>query len=530
MKKTINIGILHSLTGTMSFSESPLVDATLMAVDEINQSGGVKGAAVVPMVEDCRSDPDVYAMKTKRLVSRESIAHFFGCWTSASRKAVKPVVEESNALLWYPVQYEGLEQSPNIVYTGNCLNQQIEPAFHWSAEHLGGTCYLVGSDYVYPRTANTLIRTLCRRYGVRVLGESYLPLGAENFERIVDDIKRLKPGVVFNTINGDSNLAFYYSLHRTGNQPEQIPVMAFSIGEVELRDIGLSAVGHYACCSYFQCLGTNENQAFIKRFQDRYGAARVVSDAVVSAYNQPFLWKQLVEKCGTFDVSVVRNNIAGTCHQGPSGRIEIHANHHAAKAALIGKVNTDLQFDIVWQHATWIPPLPWLGLEGVDLAAAEMIREALAAYPEKLVFQDRLKQAVDRRLQVEADLKREQTRLQESRQRYDALLHAIRDGVVVANAKTGRINDCNKIFEHQSGRKRATLRGQHVWDLVPPARRDATRKRFFRFKTPGSDNRGRVDLCRPDGASVTLNYESKVVKIGGVAMVQTILAGSEDSS
>ncbi len=384
MKKKINVGILHSLSGTMSFSEKHLVDAAVLAFEEINRGGGVLGRQVVALVQDCLSEPETYASKTWELNQKHGVRHFFGCWTSAARKSVKPVVEMIDGMLWYPVQYEGLEESANIVYTGNCLNQQIEPAFHWAAEHLGKSCYLVGSDYVYPRTANRFIRTLCRRHGVDILGESYLPLGAENFGRIVGAVKRLKPAVVFNTINGDSNLAFYYFLNRTGIHPEQVPVMAFSIGEVELRDIGPSAVGHYACSGYFQCLDTPENNAFIGRYRKRYGDGKVVSDAVVSAYIQPYLWKNLVERRGSFDVGELKQNIAGTTHAGPGGSITIHDNHHAFKPALIGRVNGQLQFDLVWRSPEWIPPLPWLGLEQVDFPAKAMIKDALAGFPEIL--------------------------------------------------------------------------------------------------------------------------------------------------
>ena len=392
MKRKIQVGILHSLTGTMSFSEAPMVDAAIMAVDEINQAGGVLGSQVVPLVEDCRSDAEVYAARTRRLIEKEGLRHFFGCWTSASRKAVKPHVEEAGALLWYPVQYEGLEESAQIVYTGSCLNQQIEPALHWTAQHLGQSCYLVGSDYVFPRTANRFIRALCGRYDVKVLGENYLPLGAENFQRIVDEIKQFKPAVVFNTINGDSNLAFYYYLNRTGIRPDQIPVMAFSIGEVELKDIGPSVIGHYACGGYFQCLDRPDNKEFISRFRTRYGQDRVVSDAVASAYTQPFLWKELVERCGTFDVAELKKNIAGTTCNGPGGTITIHENHHAFKQALIGRANADLQFDLVWQSPEWIKPMPWLGLEEVEFAAKALIMDALAAFPQSLNYSDQPRQ------------------------------------------------------------------------------------------------------------------------------------------
>ena len=384
MTKIINVGILHSLSGTMSFSEAPLVDAALMAFDEINRSGGVLGCQVRPRVEDCCSDADTYALKTRRLHQHHKVEHFFGCWTSAARKAVKTVVEEINALLWYPVQYEGLEESANIIYTGNCLNQQIEPAFHWAAGNLGRTCYLVGSDYIYPRTANRFIRTLADLHGVQVLGESYLPLGAENFERIVEDIRKRRPAVIFNTINGDSNLAFYYCLSRTGGRSRRIPVMAFSIGEVELKDIGPSAVGHYACSGYFQCLELAENKAFTAGFQARYGADRVVSDAVAGAYIQPYLWKRLVERSGTFKIEALKPNIPGISYAGPGGTITIHDNHHAFKPALIGRGNAGLQFDLIWQSPEWIRPLPWLGLEEVDFTAKELIKDALSVFPHML--------------------------------------------------------------------------------------------------------------------------------------------------
>jgi urea transport system substrate-binding protein len=195
----------------------------------------------------------------------------------------------------------------------------------------------------------------------------------------VEEIKRSKPSVVFNTINGDSNLAFYYYLHKSGIRAEKIPVMAFSIGEVELKDIGPSIAGHYACSGYFQCLDSPENKAFINRFQARYGRERVVSDAVAGAYTQPFLWKELVERCGTFDVSVLKQNIPGTSHCGPGGTITIHRNHHAFKPALIGRANEAMQFDMIWQSPEWIKPLPWLGLEEIEFTGKDMIMAALGS-------------------------------------------------------------------------------------------------------------------------------------------------------
>ncbi len=523
MKKKIKIGIIHSLTGTMSFSESPLVDAVLMAIDEINASGGIMGAQIVPIVEDCASDAETYAAKTSRLIKRNRINHFFGCWTSASRKAVKPLVEQNNALLWYPVQYEGLEESPNIVYTGNCLNQQIEPAVKWASEHIGKTCYLVGSDYVFPRTANKLIRTLSRQYGVQVLGERYLPLGAENFERIVEDIIKKKPALVFNTINGDSNLAFYYYLSKAGNKPDQIPAMAFSIGEVELKDIGLSIIGHYACCGYFQCLDNEVNREFIQRFQQRYGDHRVVSDPVVSAYIQPFLWKRLVEACKTFDVAVLKKNIAGISHQGPSGNVEVHSNHHAVRTALIGKVNSQLQFDIIWQYPGSIEPLPWLGLEHLEMSAKEMFKDAMGAFPATLDFSGKLKQESERRRQTETDLRRERDDLKELRSRYRALFKSMPAGIAIVDCATGLILDCNPWFEKRIEMRKAILKRRRIWELVPPEHMETARNVFFECKQIGEGPTGRAYFCSADGHLETFRYHGALIKVEGKEALQIIL-------
>jgi urea transport system substrate-binding protein len=523
MKKTIDVGILHSLSGTMSFSEAPLVDAALMAFDEINQNGGILGVKVRPVVEDCQSEPETYAFKAQRLNQKEGIVHFFGCWTSASRKAVKSVVEATDGLLWYPVQYEGLEESANIVYTGNCLNQQIEPAVHWAAERLGKSCYLVGSDYIFPRTANRFIRTLCTRHQVKVLAERYLPLGAENFERIVDEIKKLKPAVVFNTINGDSNLAFYYYLNRIGIHPERVPVMAFSIGEVELKDIGPSAIGHYACSGYFQCLKAYENIEFIKRYEMRYGQGRPVSDAVVSAYIQPYLWKDLVERSRAFDVSCLKNNIAGTTHAGPSGTITIHENHHALRPALIGRVNGQLQFDLIWQSPCWIPPLPWLGLEGVDLAAKEMIQDALASYPEMLDAPRILELEMARRKKSEQDLRKEKEALKESMASYKTLLDQIRAGIVLVDLESGLIRQCNEAFEQLTGRSGAMLKKMSIWELGQLEERQAMRQAFYQKKILGDETSGRMELIRPDGRAICLMAASSVISLKGRPMLQAII-------
>jgi ABC-type branched-subunit amino acid transport system substrate-binding protein len=228
----IQIGVLHSLSGTMAISEAHLVDAVLMAIEEVNRGGGVLGRPVRPIVEDGASEPDTFAAKAEKLLAEEQVATIFGCWTSSSRKAVKPVVERHHSLLWYPVQYEGLEESPNIIYTGSCLNQQIEPAVHWALARGQRRCFLLGSDYVFPRIANRLIHALVTRGDGHVLDERYVPLGSRDFAEAVVAIQRLQPDIVFNTINGEDNLAFFREYTRRGMDADACPVMSFSFSEI----------------------------------------------------------------------------------------------------------------------------------------------------------------------------------------------------------------------------------------------------------------------------------------------------------
>ncbi len=421
------IGILHSLHGSMAQSESPLVDAAIMAIDEINQQGGVLGQLIEPIIEDGASDPLVFEQRARKLLSEDKVNTLFGCWTSASRKAVKPLVESIGALLWYPLQYEGLEESPNIVYTGSCLNQQIEPAVNWILQQGLRRCLLIGSDYVFPRIANPLIASMVAHGGGTVLADRYVPLGSEEFSPIVEDILNLRPEVVLNTLNGDSNYAFFRQFYSAGLRAEEVPVMSFSIAEGEQQVIATEGAGHFACWSYFQTLDTEENRAFLQRYRLRYGHDRRSSDPIVAAYSQVWLWRNAVEAASSFNPDAVRQNLVGQCYDGPAGAFKIQPNHHLKRPALIGRARKDALFDLVWRSDTAIEPKPWLGVEDLSLAAIPLIKESLCLFPQSIHYTNMLEAEITRHKQVEE-------RFLVSEKRFRALLSASPIGIYLTDA------------------------------------------------------------------------------------------------
>jgi urea ABC transporter urea binding protein len=405
----------------MALSETALIDAELMAIAEINQTGGILGQAIEPIIEDGASDPAEFIRKAKKLLQQERVTTVFGCWTSATRKAVLPVFEEHNALLWYPVQYEGLESCKNIFYIGSCPNQQVEPAVTWLLQNKRQRFYLLGSDYVFPRTINKLIKAQLKHHGGTVIGKEYVPLGATDFSKTLARIWQARPDVVFSTLNGDSNQAFYRQYKDAGITAEEMPILAVSVAEAELQTIGDAATGHYCSWSYFQSLNTPQNRTFVQNFKVMYGSDRVTSDPIEAAYSQVYLWKQAVESAQSFEVDAVRTAAYDQSFDAPGGLLKIEPNHHVWKHCRIGQILENGQFDIIFSSEDTIKPLPWLGVQDLSFQNAELVIEMLAEVSQGiqqtwLVEQKtRELEATTARLQQEiAERERIETALQES--------------------------------------------------------------------------------------------------------------------
>jgi len=360
-KPPIKIGVLHSLTGTMAASESPLVDAVRLAVEESNQSGGIDGAQIEIIVTDCRSDPVYCAQQAEKLITQDKVQALFGCWTSSCRKAVKPVVEKHHHLLFYPVQYEGLEKSSDIIYTGAAPNQQIIPMVSWALQGRGKRAYLIGSDYVFPRTANRIVKKLLLAQGGQLVAERYAPLGEQKLDKIVREIVALHPDFVVNTLNGDSNLYFFRALQKAGVRAQDIPVFSTSIAEAELAAMGPElVVGHYAAWNYFQSADNDENREFIENFRRRSGRERVLDDPMEAAYIGVHLWVNALRGAETLDMATVKIVLEQQTLAAPEGIVAVDPDtRHLWKQVRIGRARADGQFDIVWQSGRSMAPAPF---------------------------------------------------------------------------------------------------------------------------------------------------------------------------
>jgi urea ABC transporter urea binding protein len=360
---SIRVGLLHSFTGTMKDSESAVADAETLAVEELNAAGGLLGRPIEIVRADGRSDESAFAREAERLIVERKVSVLFGCWTSASRKAVRRVVEAHNHLLFYPLQYEGMESSSNIVYTGAAPNQQIVPAVKWSMDRLGKRVFLTGSDYIFPRMANVVIKDLVSALRGEVVGEEYLLLGTDDVGTVVERIKAARPDVIFNTINGSTNVAFFTALRASGITPAEIPTMSFSIAEQELANMGGDVgkmAGDYAAWNYFQSLPTTENLDFVSRFKARFGTDRVTSDPLASAYSGVQLWANAVRDAQTEDVSAVRRAVVGQSYLAPSGLVYVDAvNQHTWKVVRIGRITESGQFRIEWSSEEPVRPVPF---------------------------------------------------------------------------------------------------------------------------------------------------------------------------
>jgi urea transport system substrate-binding protein len=375
--KTVKIGILHSLSGTMAISETVLKDVVLMAVEEINAKGGVNGMKIEPVVVDPASNWPLFAEKARQLLTQDKVAAVFGCWTSVSRKSVLPVFEELNGLLFYPVQYEGEEISKNVFYTGAAPNQQAIPAVEYLMSKEGGGAkrwVLLGTDYVYPRTTNKILRAFLKSKGVadKDIDEKYTPFGHADYQTIVADVKKFSAGgktAVVSTINGDSNVPFYKELGNQGLKATDVPVVAFSVGEEELRGVDTKPlVGHLAAWNYFMTLKNPENDAWKKKWAAYtkakklpYADKPLTNDPMEAAYIGVYMWKQAAEKAKSFDVDKVRTAVYGQTFKAPSGIMSKmdEKNHHLHKAVFIGEVKADGQFNVVWKTKGPIKAQPW---------------------------------------------------------------------------------------------------------------------------------------------------------------------------
>jgi urea transport system substrate-binding protein len=361
-KDTVDVGVLHSLSGTMAISEVAVRDSTLLAIEEINANGGVLGKKIVPTVEDGASDWPTFAEKAEKLINVDDVAVVFGGWTSASRKAMLPVFEGLDGLLFYPVQYEGLEQSPNIFYTGATTNQQIIPALDYLKEEGMTDVYLVGSDYVFPRTANKIIKAYAKANGMNILGEEYLPLGDTGVSTIVSKVLDAEPDVVFNTLNGDSNVAFFKELKAKGNTPDEIQTVSVSVAEEEVGGIGLDNIeGHLTAWNYYQTTDLPRNDEFVSAFKSEYGQNRVTADPIEAGYNSVYIWAAAVEKAGSFDIDKVKKAAKGLVLETPEGELTVDKkNQHVFKTARIGVINSEGLIDEVWNSGAPIKPDPCL--------------------------------------------------------------------------------------------------------------------------------------------------------------------------
>ncbi|NGN94867.1 urea ABC transporter substrate-binding protein [Nocardioides sp. KC13] len=360
---TVKIGFLNSLSGTMAISETTVFKSLSMAAEEINADGGVLGKKLEIVSEDGQSEPTVFAEKATKLIQDDCVAAVFGGWTSSSRKAMLPVFEGNDALLFYPVQYEGLESSHNIFYTGATTNQQIIPALDFlKQEKKIESIFLVGSDYVFPRTANKIIKQYAAANGIEVLGEEYQPLGSTDFGTVVDKVKAAGADAVFNTLNGDSNVAFFKEYKGKGLTASAMPVLSVSIAEEEVPGVGVGNLeGQYTAWNYYQTIDSPANKEFVTAFKAANGAKAVTSDPMEAAYTSLYLWKGMVEKADSFAVEDVIDAADGVTYDAPEGTVEVDGeNHHIAKTALIGQVNSEGLIDTVWSSDKPIEPDPYL--------------------------------------------------------------------------------------------------------------------------------------------------------------------------
>ncbi len=356
---SIKVGILHSRTGPMTFTEANVIDATILAISEINRRGGVLSRQLEPILADGKSDPLIFAKEAEKLIKEKNVEVIFGCWTSSSRKTVKDVVEKYNILLFYPVQWEGIETSNNIIYTDSTTNQQAIPAIKWSIDNLGKKIFLVGPDTIYTKLTNETIAEFAPGIGAKVVGNEYINLSHENFDKMVQKIVETKPDVVINSLSDEGNIKFFKEIDLLTKKGLDINVMSFSISETELQEMEIENVkGTYSCWSYFQSLDSKENREFVFKVKDKFGKSKVTSDTMQAAYCGVYLWANAVKKIYSTKTDLVKKTLPEIVFNAPDGILQIDGeNNNAYRPIYVGKVNSQRQFDIIWKGNIPIKPV-----------------------------------------------------------------------------------------------------------------------------------------------------------------------------
>lgn len=364
--KPIKVGLLHSLTGPMAISESSMVDAEILALEQLNAEGGLLGRPIEWVVADGESDWPRFASEAERLIRQEKVDVIIGCWTSASRKTVLPVIESNKHLMIYPMAYEGLEYSPNIICTGAAPNQQITPSISWAMRNLGAKrFYLVGSDYIWPHCVNEISKDVLKSVGAELAGESYLLFGTQDVKDVVAEIARTQPDVIISTVVGDTNRAFYQELGKLGIRSDKIPVISFAIAEDELsallKDVAAEdLVGHYSAWNYFQSVDTPSNHAFLAALRARFGPKKVANDVMTASYNSVKLWAQAVVEAESTEIEAVVNALCRQSMSAPEGIVTVDPwTNHTWRPVYIAKARSDGLFDIVWSSGASIRPVPF---------------------------------------------------------------------------------------------------------------------------------------------------------------------------